>query len=366
MTTILHKVIVVPFYKINTGFFLVLLLCFFGVMNAYDMLHFHYALMSEATSSVANVTIMCAVCMLFNLKCITFVRTTLSAPPAIFLRAARCRSVIAQSISYALIHIAIYSLMCSYAIIAAGVGLAGGHVLPAMLLLFWQLVMIGAGTFATFASINFNHRKPLLNIPSLRYTRPLPFHFWLLRFSLRHFKKSFLFVKALSLLLLQFMVSLNAARVSKENICFTLLLGISAHSLLPLHYVRFTETKLSFIRNMPASLPYRLAIYIATYALILLPEFIFLIINEWHVLPMLLVISLYMFSISRLLLFTALQYLPSMDTNKYTLIVFMLFFISVILLAAAPFWLFMIVETASAIAIYTTAYYKYQNTPNNI
>ena len=117
-------------------------------------------------------------------------------------------------------------------------------------------------------------------------------------------------IKIFSMLALQLLVMLNTDKVSKENICFLILLSISAHALLPSHYVRFLETEMSFLRNLPIPLYKRLSQFTFTYLVILVPELLFLLYNEISIMSMSGILSVYLLAVTRLSLYSAIQYLP--------------------------------------------------------
>src|SRR6185312_14192715 len=93
---------------------------------------------------------------------------------------------------------------------------------------------------------------------------------------------------------------------------------ISAHSLLPLYYVRFMEEELGYFRNLPIRVMRWLGAYVLTYAIIFLPELAFLLLNTHHALTWEIMLSLYAVAVSQMTLYTAIQYIPRMTTERYT------------------------------------------------
>ena len=132
------------------------------------------------------------------------------------------------------------------------------------------------------------------------------------------------------------------------------------YALLPLYYVRYMETELAFLRNMPISLARRAAVFVCTYAIIFLPELLFLLWNERSVLPLQVTLSLYVVAVVRMCLYTALQYVKGMGTDRYTSVVLGLFFASLLLLASVDLWVFAVFESVAAIAIFYRCYPGYE------
>lgn len=220
--------------------------------------------------------------------------------------------------------------------------------------------MVAIGTYSAFRKINATWAKPLFAFPSVVLFRSKGFMSWLLHYSINNKKGVFISIKIFSLLALQLLVALNADKASKENVCFLITLCIAAHSLLPSYYVRFVETEMAFLRNMPVPLVHRLGQYAFTYSIILVPELLFLLYNEVHILPLQIIGSLYLLAISRLTLYTAMQYLPSMTLDRYTGIIFVMFFITLILLASLSLWVFIAAESFVAVALFSWYYYRYE------
>ncbi len=360
MEAICSRLLVARFYKVNAGFFLFVFIVLFAILPGTDTMRLHFALMDAATSSLPFTLIALLVAALYNLKCVAFTLQELKLPENTFLYNLQAASNIRQLRLMLASQIAIYLPMLLYSTIMAVVGFRGGHALLGSLVLLWQLAMCAVGAWVYQYTINGTYKSNLFQLPELRLFPKKNFLLYLFYFSLENKKGTFIAIKAFSLLLLQFLVILNDGKASKENVCFLVLFCISAHALLPNYYVRFTEQELRFTRNLPISLGKRLATFIITYALIFIPEILFLLYNERNVLPLPLVASIYALAVSRLTLFTAMQYLPGMGMERYTTIVLTLFFVSLVLLASLPLWGFIAIETTIAISMYAYFYYRYE------
>ena len=360
MFRILSTLIVSRFYKLNAGFFLFSFLILFAILPGPDTIRLHHGLMLAAVSSPVNILVAIFISSLYNLKCISYTQREISLAENEFLYNLQGSSNLRQYRLLGITHISIYAPILLYSIVAVFVGFQSQHITGSILLLLVQLIMIIAGTYTSFHNINSTWKKPVFVLPSISLFRNRGFFTHLLQYSINEKKGPFISIKVFSMLALQLLVALNADNVSRENICFLILLSISAHALLPTYYVRFLETEMSFLRNLPIPLPKRLLQFTVTYAAILLPELIFLLYNEINVISLPVIISLYLLAIVRLSLFTAIQYFPKLDLNKYTGVIFAMFFITIILLASFSLWLFISIEFIITILLFAVYYYRYE------
>ena len=309
MTQLLSTLLVSRFYKINAGFFLFLFIILFGILPGTDTLRLHTSLMIAATSSPVYALVAMVIFALYNFKCASFSYKELEKPENSFLVNLQCLSNVQQLSIFLAIHASLYFPVLVYGIITAFVGFRAAHYPCGMLILAWSLLMPLTGAYISFYKLNTTWLKPVFTLPVIRLFHKKGFYSYLLHYSLNSKKGAFIGIKIFSLLALQFMVALNAGKASRENVCFLILLCISAHALLPAYYVQFVEGELGFLRNTPLSLMKRLGLYTGTYSVIFIPELLFLIWNEHSVLPLAGIISLYLLAIARLTLYTSLQYL---------------------------------------------------------
>lgn len=360
MFQLLSTLIASRFYKVNAGFFLFSFLILFAILPGPDTIRLHRGLMLAAVSSSTNILVAATISSLYNSKCISFAQRELSLPENEFLYNLQGLSNSRQYRLLAITHISLYAPILIYSLIAVFVGFQSQHIAGSILMLLIQLIMIIAGTYTSYHRINTTWKKPAFVLPSISIFRNRGFLTYLLHYSLNEKKGPFISIKIFSMLALQLLVALNADKVSKENICFLILLSISAHALLPTYYVRFLETEMSFLRNLPIHLPKRLLQFALTYAAILLPELIFLLYNEISIISLSVILSIYMLAVVRLSLYTTIQYIPKLDLNKYTGIIFIMFFITIILLASFSLFLFITLEFIIAIILFAIYYYRYE------
>ena len=357
---ILLKVTAARFYRINTGFFLLSFIALFGLLDGKSTMALHYSVMQGISSSYTFAGVAMLVWALYNIKCISYGLKVIEEPENSFIF--RLQSLGSGRQLYLLLrcHVAMYLPLLVYGGMTVVVGFSGGHYLLPVLFIIFQLMMCGAGAAIYFNRINSTWRKPPIALPTLSTGSRKTFLMYLLHYSMWSRKGTFAGVKLFSLVLLQAMVAANTNKLSKEAICVLIMFLISAHSLLPLYYVRFMEGGLAFTRNMPIPVMRRLLVFVVTYAIILLPELLFLLLNEHHVMPLQLTLSLYAVGVAQLTLYTSLQYIKGMQQGKYTGFVFGLFFVNLLLLASFNLWLLCVVESVVAVAVFVWGYDRYE------
>ena len=360
MRSVLFKVLVTRFYKINTGFFLLFFILLFGLLDGKSTMQLHHAIMSGITGSYAFAGVSMTIWAAYNFKCISFCLKELNQQENSFLF--RMQSVGTNRQFYLLLttHAAIFLPLLVYAGVTAFVGIREHSYILSGIFIAYQLLMCGIGGFVLYYRINTTWINPPIALPSFEISKKKSFLFYLIHYSFSGKKGTFIGIKLCSLFLLQAMVAANTDKLSKEAICVLMMFLISAHSLLPLYYVKFMEVELAFTRNLPIPVMRRFFVYVLTYAVIFLPELLFLLLNVHHVMPLQLTLSIYAVAVSQLSLYTALQYLNNMTTERYSGFVFGLFFISLLLLASFDLWFLFITEAVVSVGLFVWRYDKFE------
>ncbi len=360
MNNALSKIFVVKFYQLNAGFFLFIFLLFFGLVNIKDVINLHYAIMMQVTNKSFFTLIASSVCLLYTIKCLFSVLKTINLPENSFLYNLQGLNKFNIYKKFFFCQVSIYLPVLIYSLIVVYVGFVHNQILLSVFFFFIQVLLIISCVLIYSYRINSTWKQsilPEITLPAIKRKSLLMYLYY---YSVNNRKATFFTIKVFSLLLLQLMVFVNSEQVSSENVCILLLFIMSAHSLLPYYYVRFFETELPFLRNLPISVFYRYILYVFTYSLILLPELVFLFWNELNVLGSSTLFSIYFFGIAQLALFTGLQYLKGVTIERYSTIVLGLFFVSMLLLAAIGLWYLLFVELLLSIFIFLAAYNKYE------
>ncbi len=360
MNRILTKAIVTQFYKINTGFFLVLFLILFGLLNGKAMVEMHMYLMQEISADYRFLLAAMVIWLLYSFKCVLYVHKELRSAAGSYLYVLRSVTDGRHLRLWASCQFQLLLPVTIYTCLTAAVGYSSGHYLyPTLFLLYQTGLCIGAA-FIYRDTINNVWRQVLPAMPGIMRGMRKPPYTFLLYYAVNMRKGTFIGLKLLSVILLQGMVAANQVEINKESVAILMMFLIAAHSLLPLYFMRHAETRLAFVRNMPLRDVSILLTVTFTYAVVFLPEITFLILNGRHALPPLVVVELYAVAVSQSMLYTMLHYIPRMNTDRYMLVVLSLFFATLLFLASFDLAPLLGVELLLSVILFVLFYRKYE------
>ena len=342
VSSVLSKLLVARFFRINTGFFLFFFLLLFGIADPGATLHAHLALMKTMARSPVFLMTGMAVWTLYYAKCILYCLRTIREPEQGFLLLlqglplGKLQRLLAVNLALIFLPVLLYA--GATMVIAATLK---QPVAVCAMLVYHALIFL-VGTRLCYTSISETWREGILDkyLEKLawRRSRPARFSRYLLLYSLQHRKGTIAVIKVCSLLLLQVMVAINGEKLQPEGTYFFLLIVITAHAMLPYYYVTFTEHQ-SWLRNLPLTISRRMLYYAATYAVLFLPELIFLLVHVHSLLSPLQMLSLYAMMVAVLCWYTGALYVPRMNVERYTLLAGCTLFGTLFLLAMCNIWL---------------------------
>ncbi|MFT3680503.1 MAG: hypothetical protein QM791_09540 [Ferruginibacter sp.] len=325
--TFLLKVFVKQFYIIHTGFFLFCFLFFFGIVSGDQLVTYHKSLILSMLSSPFFLVAVMMVWFLYNLKCIGFCMDTVKAGENHYLFNLKILPVTSQYILYSTIALQLYAPVLIYS--GFVIYMALNTPLLAIAVLLWQLLMIILGAYTLFVSINHNNRQYFLQKLAGKLTRLSRIEIGHMLFLFGHIihsrKKALIITKVFALLLLSvsFILNSNSFDIDLFGIFFQLI--IIGHAMIVYYCVQFKELNLSFSRNLPVALSKTALLYILTYAILLVPELLFMLVNNHGNLLVSEIICFYSMAVASLFLFTAVIYTGNLDMDDYLLKLFILF-----------------------------------------
>lgn len=360
MNRLLNKAIVREYYKINTGFFLVVFLLLFGLLNGQATIDLHHFLMQSMMSDYRFLLGAMGIWLLYTVKSSSYVHKELRNPANAYLFTMQSVSNGRQLSIWLLCHFQIMTPVLAYGTIATAIGIINEQYAFAGIFLTYQLMLCVVAALLSRNTVNSTWKHVLPHLPTLlRRRRKSPFTF-LLHYSLHMRKSTFVGLKVLSVLLLKGLITANEAEINKESVAVLMMFLISANSLLPVYYVRFAESQLAFLRNMPIKQASLFMTVTLTYAILFLPEVVFLLLNSQHALSVAIIADLYVVCITQMMLYTALQYVPRVTTDKYFLIVLGLFFATLLFIASFNLLLLAGTEMVVAAVLFGMFYRKYE------
>lgn len=359
MSRILIKTLATQFYRINSGLFLTVFLLLFGIVNGKDCLNMHYAIMQEIVNNSVAAIVAIFITTLYTLKCIQFSKQQITHPRNRFLLELRTltnNQLLQLSLAVAGIMLAPFIV---YGLTASIVSFAHAHYTSACLI----VLILGIFTWllAKTISLSISHPdKQIYEAKSKGNTKHFSLFTIMLRFSLHNAKGKLIGLKVVAILLLQAMIMANSERMSREAICVLMMFIIAAHALLPFYYQRFIDTKLHFIRNLPFSPTKIYGMLIFSYAIILLPELLFLLANGYKEIGINTTISIYVFGIFQLACYSCMLMIKNVTLERYTAIVASFFFSSLLILAAGGLWPIACIEILFSLLLFQWLYTRYE------
>lgn len=358
---LLMRVFVQRYYFLNAGFFLVVFLLLFGVIDPAASIRLHYDLMVLMASKPALLAGAIGIMLVYLIKCVRFTLQQPGLPEHGILyelqalKPGRLRSYLLAVI------LSVYAPALIYFAILTGVSLQHG---------LWSVIAITVSTQALLVSVcvsMLQHRlmqrmtesrvdKMLRRLEAFRpdYLR---FGQFFTAFLLSRKKLMLLLLKTASLLMLQLMVYINRDEPERAGTFYVLLFLIVAHALIPWQLRQFGEGQ-PWLRNLPISTMRRYAAFAGTYALLFLPEVIFLLLHVRSSLTYADMLSFYALATSMLCGMHAMLYLPGVNMDKYLLIMFLLYPLSIIALAIVSPWAMAAFWIAVSVTIFSLRYHR--------
>lgn len=273
--SILQRVLVNHFYKVNAGFFLFLFFLLFGVVSGGQLISYHLSLIHGMIQSFVFLSCVVVIWLLYALKCVNYITKQLNDPRQHFL-AVLNRLNTSQQFCYMLfVHVMVYLPVLIYAIVVATIAAKESYFVSMMVVIISNLVMIIAAAFVYRLYLQKKTVGAQVNLP--RIQMPKPFFSLSLWFILKERKQMLLVTKTFSFLLLYAFI--NIYEPDKPDIRPLLLILsviVVAHAAIIAQIRFFEEDRLLFIKNLPVPFFNRLGMMWLQYLILLLPEFIFM------------------------------------------------------------------------------------------
>lgn len=364
IATLLLKVLVKQFYIVNAGFLLFIFFVFFGMVNSAQLISYHKSLILSMISSPIVMALVWVAWLLYNIKCMLFCNDTIKAADSNYLFILRMVPPGKQFIIYLLVSALQYMPMLAYSFFVVCMAVSRSMLLTATAVSAYQFLMVALSARVIFVAFNKSTHVPLLEklsaLMGVRNKIKMGYYSFLTLDIFHERKIAFAIVKIFSILLLSVSFVKNGDNFDDDLFSIFFQLILTAHAILVFYCVNFNETKMYFSRNLPLPLYKVGGMYIFTYALILLPELGFMLVNNHGNLPGSLVILFYCTAVSTLFLYTAILYGCEMDMENYMLFVFVLFVMIFFLQKTGLQFLTMMTILIAAGVSFKTTYYHFE------
>jgi len=321
--TILQRVLVNHFYKVNAGFFLFWFFVLFGAVAGGQLISFHLSLIHGMIQSPVFLGCVIVLWFLYTLKCINYTVKQLAEPRQLFLFSLHTLPGKQQFLYMLYVHILVYLPVLLYAAVVLAVA--------AKQQLYWAIgaVIISNVGMIVLATVmcRFSLQKKKLIIskwlPQFHFTFNKPLFSMPLWFLWKQRKQMLLVTKLFSLLLLYGFITLyKPERHDIRPLLLIILLIAMAHCTLVFQLRLFEEEFLSFGRNLPVPVVGKFASTFFMFILLLLPELIFV----WKAFPLHFRLvdfpQLLLLAVSLLIFFYSILLMNDIDSDSYFRMVF--------------------------------------------
>ncbi len=357
------RLLVVRFYKLNAGFFLLLFVLLFGVVSPPIIISYHLALINGIIQVPVFMIIVMVIWFFYNLKCIFFCLRTVETDTSNLLFNFQAIDTWKQVLLLFSSHFLLYFPIFAYVLFILNIAVQQGNTSAVISLLIFHSSMYILAIYVYYRKLNFPFREWALANQLSKITRfsiRKSVYFYLFYYTIDSLKLGFFVLKVVSLLLLGVILVVNQKEFQVRNFIIFFLLIILTHAIIVYNYVGFIEKKMSFIKNLPLSVWKYLNIYAIIYCLILLPELIYIIINGQNLIPLDNILLFFGISVGQLLLYTAVLYASLFRMKTYVKIILAIYLSSSVLLLSEQYFLFFAVQLAIAVLLFITHYHRFE------
>jgi hypothetical protein len=315
------------FYQQHAGYFLIGFYLLFGIVEPSQLIGYHKALLLAGVSSPVGVAIVSACWILYSAKVYFFIRQKLALAQYNFINEIGSLNKSSQLKLW----ISLYSLLLLpiiiYMLVIIGIGVNNQLFLTLLCLLIVFSVLINGLAFISYRSVSFGFLSEERNktIPYVKFKKP--FYSWLLFYLFNEQPLMLFMCKVLSLLFFKSMLWMFAD-VGHDTpvLLVAILAAILCHGILVFTLLKFEITYLNFTKSLSISTYKRLFGWLIILAIILIPEWIFLIISsEFNFIT---IVNGFLFGMAGMFFLVTLLYVVKLDMDIYLRWLLFYFFIS--------------------------------------
>lgn len=357
LTRILAKIFVNGFYRVHAGMFLVIFLVMFGVVPASKLLMYHKTLMLAFLNGPDMMALVFSGWLIYTLKSWHYVFGKLKQGHQQFLfYSSNSFSKYAQFKSWFCIQLIILMPLMVYGGLTMALGIARHNFLSVFLIAFVLVSLAAVSALLYLWLVNKltggADQSFLLKL-SNRWQKPF---FSLFIFHIfDKMKLAYLVTKLSSWLIITGTFYFFAdVRQDMRVAAIAVLAIITAHTRLVFEEHRFAETYLTFARNFGYSRVKLFLNFIVVYALLLLPEAVWLLSRF----PVITAFELLLAGLSIILLFHCLLYQLGLNMDKYLQWILGLFVVLFWGIMFKVIWMLILLNMTVAFVIFYNNYYN--------
>jgi hypothetical protein len=362
--SILQKVLVNHFYKVNAGLFLFGFFVLFGL--PYQPLSFHLSLITGIIQSGEFLAVVMLIWLLYNVKCVDYILKQLRLPSQLFLFSLNSLSNKKIYLYMLYVQVQVYMPIIIYAGVIAFMAAKKYAYASMVLVILFNISTVAITAFIYFISLQ---KKTFLNVTSLSPDHHLNFKkpfFLIPLYHIWYDRKQMLFISKLFSLgfLYGFFNLYEPDHYDIRPLQLCLLLVVASQTAMVFQIKEFEEEYLSFYRNLPLKTTVRFAGIAVMYALLLLPEFILL----WKGYGVHFLLADYpqliLLPVALLCIFHVTLYLDNINMDQFMRIVFGALATCFFILLYNPGVVFAACILILAFVLYHSYYYDYEKKYN--
>lgn len=353
---------VLPFYRRNAGFFLFFFFIFFGTVSPESLVKYHLSIIQSILSSYATLTGVLIIWLLYNTKCIQFIYNSLKAAESTFLYQLQALSRKRQTLLFGMIEVLMFLPVGAYILLVFYIALQQDQALQAGILLIFLIAVCMSSSLYIYQTVNstWKENKPALFFKHNTTPKPKNLLFILVHYSLNQKKVQLLVLKLFSFIVLYIALVWNADSFDHDSLVLFLVVMLLSHALLAFQYVQFIEKTLLFVRNLPLPTFHIFLAYFLIFALIFLPELVYITWTGHALLAWQQIVALYLTLVNTLLFFATVQYSGTIDRNEFVKIIFGVSFVSIFFYNNEQYAWWAALTFLFATLIFFTSYPQYE------
>lgn len=357
MLKLLIKTLGLPFYKQHAGLFVVFIYLLFGMIQGYDLIYFHIALLISISSSMLNLALLFSFWILYSVKCLHFVLQKLNQDDCRFVNSLTVLPKVMQLKIWFRLYAFLLLPVVIYSVFVVGTAIKHQYYFSALATIITLFFIFTLLILYTFKSTNYAFvvKRQWLYLPKVKFNRP--FWTWPIFYLLNEQPVVFLICKIVSLVFFKAILLVFTDVGDDVRVYLTAILAVVlSHSVLVLNLVKFDAFYLSFTKQLPLNALNRFAYWSLICSIMVLPELALLVVLTPFSLISLL--NCLVFAIGGMLFLKMLVYHLKADTERYMKYLLFFFFIAMLAILASYYLVFSLLMIAVSISMFLTRYHS--------
>ncbi|QMU29787.1 hypothetical protein [Adhaeribacter radiodurans] len=364
LLAIWRKVIINPFFQVNTGFFFFWVMLLVVFQNPSNRL-FTDPFLSSVIQTPVDLLVILAALLLYFFKCYQYVRAKLALPEHDFLFIVSLLPPQKVGLSWLLVFGSLYAPALFYLslLTRSALKLSINFIsfgLPGFSLL---LAIFFAAYFTFFHRQLKTDKSYKFGFPFRLFPAYNHYSFIFSKYIWHEAKGLFLLSKVFLLTAIwAFLKVYPPAEYGLRPAAFGFLMGLLGHCLLVFRTHVFEEERLLLLRQLPLHTQQRILLLLLAYGFTLLPELLFLLSYLQVHFPIWGIFTFYIFGCSFLLLLHTFLYRPITQDKYYRQIFFLFISLLFMILFSVPLWLLAVLSMGLNISLLHRHYYRFEAT----